>query len=573
MLSTSGLLLAGACATQNNEENPPGGNVGGNAGQGGTSGGGGQGASSGAGGGLSGFGGALIDGGIPLAGVPQTCAAALQAQSYIGCEYWPTVTANARLYNGFEYAVVVVNPTGSDADVTVTRGGSQLASATLKPGKVEIIKLPWVEELRGAGDGSVLAAGGAFKLESSVPVTVYQFNPLEFRLDTDPADCPELANQGGCFSFSNDASILLPKSALRGNYWVMNYPTHHIGTEPKDQPLTWTSPPGFVTITGTEDGTTVKFTARGNVRAGSGVAALAQGMSATYTLDAGDVLMLQSASPPDGPTSVAGKPCVTEKQGMTDVTLCPGGQAFDLTGSLIEADKPVSVIGGHDCTMIPYGNYACDHVEESLFPVDALGQDLIVTAPQAVGEIGVNPGAADGMMVRILSAGAANQITFDPPVNPPVTLNAGEWIEVGPVSQDFRVSGTDKLAVSQYLLGQTVSGASIAIGDPAQSVAIPVEQYRLSYSFYAPKSYTQNFINIVAKAGALITLDGKDIEASEFLPIGNTGYMVARRQGTGRAHASTGTDNFGITVYGYGSYTSYMYPGGLNLETVTVVPK
>ena len=25
---------------------------------------------------------------------------------------------------------------------------------------------------------------------------------------------------------------------------------------------------------------------------------------------------------------------------------------------------------------------------------------------------------------------------------------------------------------------------------------------------------------------------------------------------------------FGITVYGYGQYTSYWYPGGLNLKTV-----
>ena len=31
--------------------------------------------------------------------------------------------------------------------------------------------------------------------------------------------------------------------------------------------------------------------------------------------------------------------------------------------------------------------------------------------------------------------------------------------------------------------------------------------------------------------------------------------------------------NFGIVVYGYGSYTSYMYPGGLNLETVVITPE
>ena len=35
----------------------------------------------------------------------------------------------------------------------------------------------------------------------------------------------------------------------------------------------------------------------------------------------------------------------------------------------------------------------------------------------------------------------------------------------------------------------------------------------------------------------------------------------------------SGSSNFGIVVYGYGEYTSYMYPGGLNLETVTITPK
>ena len=30
--------------------------------------------------------------------------------------------------------------------------------------------------------------------------------------------------------------------------------------------------------------------------------------------------------------------------------------------------------------------------------------------------------------------------------------------------------------------------------------------------------------------------------------------------------------NFGIVVYGYGLDTSYMYPGGLNLETIVIIP-
>lgn len=33
-------------------------------------------------------------------------------------------------------------------------------------------------------------------------------------------------------------------------------------------------------------------------------------------------------------------------------------------------------------------------------------------------------------------------------------------------------------------------------------------------------------------------------------------------------HMIQGNQAFGITVYGYGQYTSYWYPGGLDLNTI-----
>jgi hypothetical protein len=40
---------------------------------------------------------------------------------------------------------------------------------------------------------------------------------------------------------------------------------------------------------------------------------------------------------------------------------------------------------------------------------------------------------------------------------------------------------------------------------------------------------------------------------------------AANATGCTGVHNATSSANFGIEVYGYGSYTSYMYPGGLNL--------
>ncbi len=49
------------------------------------------------------------DGGNLTPGDPTTCAEAATTKSYIGCDYWPTVTANA-VWSVFDYAVVISNP-------------------------------------------------------------------------------------------------------------------------------------------------------------------------------------------------------------------------------------------------------------------------------------------------------------------------------------------------------------------------------------------------------------------------------------------------------------------------------
>src|SRR5580658_6120221 len=153
--------------------------------------------------------------------IPATCADSVSTHSYIGCDYWPTVTVNP-VYSSFDYAVAVSNPQPTAVSVTVT-GGALLVGIKISVPANSIlpITLPWVTALKGPDfnqntavsdpGASRLVPGGAYHLTTDLPVSVYQFNALEYEIDAGPP-CPGYGDSGAgphCYSYSNDASLLL----------------------------------------------------------------------------------------------------------------------------------------------------------------------------------------------------------------------------------------------------------------------------------------------------------------------------------------------------------------------------
>ncbi len=452
------------------------------------------------------------------------CAPQNLGQNYIGCEYYPTITGNAVDQN-FTFAVAISNTSSVPADVHI-EGGALTAPLTFQaqPGTVEVRELPWVPKLKACNNAggalecgaptetSALVAGGAYHLRSSRPVTVYQFNPLDY----------VFAAQN---SYSNDASLLLPVNAMSPNYIVPSYPA-------------WPGPlgnwPGLVAITGTQDGTQVTIaTTATATQGGGGLPGLAPGVPATISLNAGDVAQF---------FTITG----------------------DMTGTVVQADKPVQVIGGHYCTQVPNGTTACDHIEESVFPVEALSDTYIVTAPS-------NPEFPNGKaeIVRIVATTSNTQLVFDPPQAGVQTTLAsqGDFVEIANTAASFQVSANHKILVVQYMTGQ----GSGQTGDPAMALAVPTDQYRVDYQFHAPQNYLTNYLNVVAPLTATVLLDGAAIPALQ--PVGNSGFGLARIQlannGTGN-YVISGDQAFGIQVYGYGDWTSFWYPGGLDLSPIVV---
>jgi hypothetical protein len=485
------------------------------------------------------------------------CTQAQGRRSYVGCSYWPTVTSNSQVSSDFSFAVVVANTYEEPAQITVsTASNPSVAKATVPGGSVATITLPWVKNLKGVygEEKSVLEPNGAYHLVSSLPVTVYQFNALDYVLNHDCTDGSDTKIDGKCYSYSNDASLLLPDHALEKEYVVVSRPTLATIYETLFGTSLITSP-GFFTVTAPKPGDTkVTVTFSANTQAGVGsLVAYSKGQTVDFTIPYGGVLQILSRMP----TST----CTPTTSDAT-YKYCDMSSDSDLTATVIKADKEIAVFGGHNCAFVPYAKWACDHLEEQIFPVKTWGKHYFATHPSSSG--------TDPAIYRVISADNGNQITFNPAdvQKAPVVLDEGKFTDIT-TTKDVEITGTGRLLVVQYMVGQNYSNLNPgegAPGDPAMSLAVAVEQYRTDYRFLAPKSYEQNFVNVIAPSSASISLDDAFVAESKFTAIGTTSFKSAKLAITGGSHRIHSTVAFGITVYGVGAYTSYMYPGGLDLK-------
>jgi hypothetical protein len=476
------------------------------------------------------------------------CVAACDAgsPSNVGCEFWPTVTVNSQLTNDFSFAVVLVNPQTYAVTVTVSGGAlTTPVTRTIAPGASSAISLPWVaglaqlapDPVSGCGGApcigvSAQASHGAYRVQADGPVAAYQFNPLE------------ATTSSSNYSFTNDASLLLPTRSLTTHYTVVTRDNWHVRNA-NDGTLLPYILGGFVSIVGTSatpTSVTVNLTA--GVSAGVGVTASGAG-TRTFTLQQGDVVQLVGS-----------------------------GDGEDLTGTTIVADQPVAVFAGHDCTNVPEDVPACDHLEEQLLPNEAWGRRAVLGALRDRGD-------AEERVVRIVSNGSALHLAFDgiaTPTDCTRVLAAGQHCEFRSAAS-FTVSGDQPFAAIQFMFGQgvadpvcsTAPSLPMCMGDPASALELPVEQYRSSYDIVVPDTYSRNFVNVMRSVGTDVLLDGVSLTGAA-MPAGSAFEVLAVPIMPGAHHIATAAASdapIGIQVYGVAAYTSYMYPGGVDLSPIS----
>lgn len=467
------------------------------------------------------------------------CEEAGEERTNAGCEYWPMdldQTSENDAENS-QFAVIVSNTSNQyDAKVRVYKGLDLEKEVLVPKNDLAIILLdPFNISQPGVGEWGR-------RLKSTIPIVAYQFSPLD--------------NVG---MFSNDASLLLPTNVLGKGYRILAW-------KQRDANLA-----SYFTLIATQEGQTeVQITVTAPIAAGPDLAALSAGGKATVVLQQFQTLHVKS-----------NKSC------------------SDLSGSLVQASQKVALMAGHECANIPAGSNCggeyccCDHLEDQLFPIDAWGKHYLLGHSMERGK------APD--TVRVLAAEDGTQIAIKgESVTIPV-LQAGQVHEFQVMSHVELTSEKPFLA-AQYLESQTSpTGCSetcdqvilnwtcdgvpfplgklcetdedccpgvAGIGDPAFIVAVPTEQYRQDYLFLVPNKYESDFVNIIAPAGASVSLDGTALSPGDFTTIAGGLFGVARTAVADGVHRVTSSQKIGIVVYGWDQYMSYGYAGGMNVETI-----
>lgn len=557
------------------------------------------------------------------------CVDSLGNDTSNGCDFYAVEMDTTPEAAGVCYAVFIVNQwkTGEPARLQVSLGGRALAveqfariptgtgtgisygpydaNAGLPANQVAILFLSrdpnhTGDPLPGSDDPAVIANcppgitpaivgdaalhgtgnGTAFHLQTNVPVVAYQMLPY-----------------GGGEARVTGATLLLPTSAWDTNYVVADA---YRAPDSRFVPMTRAGP--STVIVASQDDTTVTIKPPTAIVGSDTVPGTPAKVPVGYTLNQGQYLQFT--------------------------------QREELTGSAVQADKPIGILGGSTSMDIPITTMRADHGEQMLPPVRALGSEYVAVRYR-------NRGSTEETVPwRIVGVVDATALTYDPPQPAaPRSIGAGQLVEFdapGPFvvrSQD----ANHPFYVASYMTGGCGTPATVTngvpacpgddgplkgFGDPEFLNVVPPAQYLPRYTFFTDPTYPETNLVVVRmrdpQTGDMpdVTLDCAGVLGG-WQPVGTGGtYEMTRTdlstgdfQGVGACnngvHTLTGsfarttggtvrTPFVGVTIWGWGNdatwptdtssadelnpkftrWVSYGYPAGANFRPLntTVLP-
>lgn len=475
-----------------------------------------------------------LDIGGGMAEIPSSCTEALGVRTNAGCEFYAIDLPNAWLPSqpfsydvaaDQQFAVVVANVSDSQtAEVEVFSGSgtSPIMTVTVGPLDTHTLAMP-----RQSVDPTSNAKTDAFRITSDVPITAYQFQPLDNLVPV----------------YSNDASALLPAHVLEDDYIAVTSDALSLSLYPFGAWEASTYSAGaFVTAIATQDGTRVAFYP---------TAELAEGSTDDVVLDRGESFTI-----------------ISRTGGTT------GDPWGNLSGTRVIADAPIAVFSGNVTAGEPRDGTECcaDHVEHQMLPLVAWGASYIAAPPPLPGNAGSDAPAS----YRITAAFDGTQLEYSgaTPDGAPTTLEANEtavFTTNDPLM--VRSDADHPFAVTQFLLSGGENPGNSEDGDPAMIAQPSLSQLQTRYVFLTPAGYRESVVTIYTRAGTDVAVDGQDVEG--WRELGNhdgDAWVFARVPLVPGAHVLIADDEAGIDVYGYDQNVSYAYAGGSAVDRISEAP-
>jgi hypothetical protein len=527
-------------------------------------------------------GGASVAVGVGGSSSEDACADAAQAQSSYGCEFWAVKPDTLALaFHDLCFAVFVANTSSAPAHLEVSLAGVPYAdtgfiripqgqgqalgyapydpSAGLPAGEVAILFLshetgdpklpacPVPPALYGPSGVLGTGRGQAFLITSDRPVTAHSIYPY---------------GTGGKAGLAS-ASLLLPASGWDTSYLAVNAYEKETAHDvlPGNVPS--------LSILAREEGTEVTVLPKVAIEGGPTVASAPGNAPVTYTLGSGEYLQIS--------------------------------QEAELTGSVIQANKPIGLWGSQSYVCVPAWANAPELEHQQIPPIRAWGS-------RYAGVRHRNRLAAQSEEAppwRLVGAVDGTELSWTPnvPAGAPTTLDQGELAEFfapGPFVVESQ-HDDHPFYLAQYMTGFQYSEGptppTIGEGDAEWVNVVPVDQYLDRYVFFTDPTFPETNLVVVRKklpatqAFADVTLDCAGA-LSGWQPLGDLEYTRIDLV-TGNYEPVNGCDNgrhemtsaapFAVTVWGWGGYSehppwsggtgavSYAYPAGAGVASLNDV--
>jgi len=506
----------------------------------------------------------------------EPCAAAAADRSSNGCDFYFQAPATQPNYAGSCYATFIVNTSTLPVDITLERDGVALdisqSMYRTNPGDATLLTHSGPI---GPGDSAVLfvseasSAAASYRYHVSCPygatAAVLEDDPLSttgigssFRLKAStPVSLVAMYPFGGAASHLPSTTLLLP---------ITNWAKEHLVVAPWDAARLFARIIGVPTtqIVAAEDGTELTISPTRAIDDGPGVKGSPANVPATYRLDRGQHLQLV--------------------------------QVDELSGSVVRSNKPTTVFGGHTCADIPTETTACDVLGQQIPAYEHWGSEYAA--------VGYRPRLGDeneAMPYRIVAARDGTRLDYDPaiPAGAPTELSAGEVATFPAGVGDAFVVRTQDAEHPIYVAAYMTSADGLYFGNPRMGGhgdpefvnVVPAGQYLNSYSFYADPTFAETSL-VIVRAKSLGSFKDVWLECAgtltDFRPIGARGEYeftrvdLSRRGGPGTTfgdktcqtglHRMKSEGPFTATLWGWDSYASYAYPGGMANRKLVTTP-